>query len=390
MNVIAIILARGGSKGIHKKNIVEFCGRPLLAWSILQAKESSCVNAVYVSSDSSEILEVAEQYGAYRIKRPGKLATDTATSESALLHALDHIEQSSKNDVELVVFLQATSPLREAKDIDEAVKKLRDDQADSLFSSARLQDFFIWGQKTEGLISLNYDFKRRLRRQETMPQYVENGSIYVFKPEILRRYNNRFGGRIATYEMEFWKTWEIDSLEDKELCEWYFQKKLLNKERSLIVEEIQLIVYDFDGVMTDNRVLTLQDGTEAIFANRADGLGVAMLKEKGIPQVIISTEANQVVEARARKLGLPVYQDSKNKLATLVQYCNGEGIHLSKVLYVGNDVNDLDAMRAVGFSVAPADAHPEVKEVARVILSARGGEGVIRELADRLRKTDTN
>ncbi len=380
--IIAIIPARGGSKGIPDKNIMDFCGKPLLAWSILQARQAKTVNAVYVTSDDEAILKVAEDYGATPLRRPDALSTDTATSEAALLHAIDHIEKERAAKIDLVVFLQATSPLRTSEDIDGGVQKLIDENADSLFSSGRLEDFFIWQETEEGLKSLNFDYSRRLRRQDVKPQYVENGSIYLFKPHVLRATNNRLGGRIGTYEMDFWKTWEIDSMEDKALCEWYFMNRLMKRFVSLAPSAIDLIVYDFDGVMTDDRVLTLQDGTEAVFANRADGLGIAQLRKAGFRQIILSTETNPVVSARAKKLQIEVLQGRDDKARNLSDYCKSHDIDLSKVLYVGNDVNDLDAMRLVGYAVAPADAHPKVLAIARHVTQARGGEGVIKEISE--------
>ena len=361
---------------------MDFCGKPLLAWSILQARQAKTVNAVYVTSDDEAILRVAEDFGAKSIKRPDELSTDTATSEAALLHALDHIEKERTKKIDVVVFLQATSPLRESEDIDGAVQKLIDENADTLFSSARLEDFFIWQETEGGLKSLNFDYARRRRRQDVKPQYVENGSIYLFKPDVLRTTNNRLGGRIATYEMDFWKTWEIDSLENKALCEWYFMNRLLKRFVNLTPSAIDLIVYDFDGVMTDNRVLTLQDGTEAVFANRADSLAINMIKEMGILQIILSTEENAVVEARARKIGIPAIHGIGDKLKALHAYCTEQQIDLKKVLFVGNDINDLEAMKSVGLGVAPADAHPVVKRIANIVLKSTGGSGVIRELAD--------
>ena len=226
-NIVAIIPARGGSKCIPKKNIVDFCGKPLIVWSIEHALASRYVNDVYVTTDDKEIAEVSRKHGAKIIRRPDSLATDTATSEEALLHAISEIEKDKKVDV--VIFLQATSPLREAADIDGAVRKLRDDGADSLFSSSKLEDFFIWEQRPEGLNSLNFDFKKRARRQDVKPQYVENGSIYVFKPEILRKYNNRLGGKIVLYPMSRWKSYEVDSYEDLELCKFYMEKIIKGK-----------------------------------------------------------------------------------------------------------------------------------------------------------------
>ena len=229
MEIICIIPARGGSKGIPGKNIIDFCGKPLLAWSILQAQQAKSVNAVYVTSDHEAILRVTEDFGAIPIRRPDELSTDAATSESALLHALDHIERERATNIDLVVFLQATSPLREPEDIDGAVQRLINEKADSLLSTGRLELYFIWHETDNGFMSLNYDYTRRQRRQDLKPQYVESGSIYVFKPHILRSMNNRLGGRITNYEMDFWKTWEIDSLEDKALCEWYFMNRLMPK-----------------------------------------------------------------------------------------------------------------------------------------------------------------
>lgn len=147
-----------------------------------------------------------------------------------------------------------------------------------------------------------------------------------------------------------------------------------------------LLVYDFDGVMTDNRVLIFQDGTEAVITNRADGWGVAQLRKAGFRQIIVSTETNPVVSARAKKLQIEVVQGSSDKARDLVDYCQSNGIDLTKVLYVGNDLNDLDAMRLVGFPVAPADAHPEILKIAKHITQARGGEGVIKELSELLLK----
>jgi len=153
---------------------------------------------------------------------------------------------------------------------------------------------------------------------------------------------------------------------------------------------VDLIVYDFDGVMTDNRVLTFQDGTEAIFVNRADGWGIAQLRKAGFRQIILSTETNTVVSARARKLQIEVLQGRENKEKDISEYCNSQGIDLSRVLYVGNDVNDLDAMRLVGYPVAPADAHPKVLAIAKHVTQAKGGEGVIREISEILLSSSDN
>ena len=154
-----------------------------------------------------------------------------------------------------------------------------------------------------------------------------------------------------------------------------------NKIKRIPVNTVALIVYDFDGVMTDNRVFVLQDGTEAVVANRSDGLGVEKIRSMGIPQMILSTETNPV-RARAAKIKLDVISGCQNKKETLSSYCAEKGYDLKRVLYVGNDINDLEAMKMVGFPVAPSDAYPDIIRIACMVTRAKGGEGVVRELSE--------
>jgi 3-deoxy-D-manno-octulosonate 8-phosphate phosphatase (KDO 8-P phosphatase) len=153
-------------------------------------------------------------------------------------------------------------------------------------------------------------------------------------------------------------------------------------EFRLDFRNVDLVVYDFDGVMTDNRVIVFQDGTEAVVVNRADGLGVDCFRSLDIPQLILSTETNPVVNARAAKLRIEVIASCKDKKFALEKFCLENGYNLSQVIYVGNDLNDLEVMKIVGFPVAPADANPKIKKIAKLTTEAKGGEGVVRELSD--------
>ena len=221
-NIPVIIPARAGSKGIPKKNIMDFCGKPLLAWSILQAKESYGVSHVYVSTDGDDIAEVAKSFGAKVIRRPAEIATDTATSEDALKHAIHEIEQAESFDS--VVFLQATSPLRRENDISDAIRSYWKGKYDSLFSMSILEDYCLWRENEGELQSFSYDYTNRGRRQERKPLYLENGSIYIFSKEILKKYNNRLGGKIGMYPMPFHCSYEIDSAEDIPICEFFMNQ----------------------------------------------------------------------------------------------------------------------------------------------------------------------
>ena len=215
--VFAIIPARGGSKGIPGKNLIPICGLPLIAWSILQAKKSSYVDEVYVSSDSEEILAIAKTYHAKVIIRPESISGDGASSESAWEHAVDCIEKTEC--IDLVVGMQCTSTIRTVSDIDNAMKKFHAESLDSLFTANEVKDFFNWKISPNGLESVNYDYRERKRRQEIDSRYLENGSFYIFKPKILRERKNRLGGKIGMFLMEHYQMFQIDDPGDVKLCE---------------------------------------------------------------------------------------------------------------------------------------------------------------------------
>lgn len=152
--------------------------------------------------------------------------------------------------------------------------------------------------------------------------------------------------------------------------------------KKTVIKGAKLVVYDFDGVMTDNKVILSEDGIESVVVNRSDGLAVNKLKSYGILQVILSTEENKVVAKRAQKLDIPVIQGISDKGESLRRYCRENSISLKDVVYVGNDLNDLQAMKSVGYPVCPSDACKEVRAICSIVLNAVGGDGVVRELLD--------
>ena len=232
MQTIAIIPARGGSKGIPRKNIVDFCGHPLVAWTIACCRSCRLIKGVFVSTDDPEIAAVARRYGAEAITRPPELSTDAADSESALIHALDVIASGGRNPVDVVVFLQATSPLRESAELEGALAKFEKEKLDSLFSAAELEHRFIWREQGGRVESWNYDFQRRKRRQDLSGQakyHIETGSFYITRAQLLREKRNRLGGTIGIWPVPFWKSFEIDALVDLELCEQFMRKHQLDK-----------------------------------------------------------------------------------------------------------------------------------------------------------------
>lgn len=227
-NTVAIVLARGGSKGIPGKNIMNFCGKPLLAWTVEQCKTAAGIDSVWVSSDSAEILEIGAAAGGTPLQRPEAIAGDTATSESGWLHAIHEIERQA-GKISIVVAPQVTSPLRHASDFSKGVETFKAGGFDSLFSCSVAEDLYFWERQADGkLESINYDWRNRKRRQDHTPQLIENGSFYIFTPEVLQKHNNRFGQNIGVSEMEFWKLFEIDSLDSFRLCEAIMKNFILS------------------------------------------------------------------------------------------------------------------------------------------------------------------
>ena len=228
---IIIILARGGSKGIPDKNIKFFLGKPLLAWTIIQAKLSKKTSEIYLSSDSEKILAIGKKYKINTVKRPKKISGDKAKSEDAVLHLLKKI----KSNIDGIVMLEPTAPLRDYGDIDKCINHFYNKKLDSCFSGALLDDFLIWRQNKKKLISINYDFKNRTPRQLREPQIKETGAIYVFKPKILEKYKNRLAGKIGFSVNKLWQCFEIDNIQDWNFVGLIFKKFLYKKYKKFIV-----------------------------------------------------------------------------------------------------------------------------------------------------------
>jgi N-acylneuraminate cytidylyltransferase len=381
---IAIIPARGGSKGIPRKNVLPVAGKPLVAHSIDQAIASGVVERVLVSTDDREIASVSWQHGAEVVWRPAEISGDKASSELALLHALDYAKGSGV-DPDLVVFLQATSPLRQAEDIRKAVETVHEEGADSLFSACALQGF-LWRVEKGKPRSFNYDHVNRPMRQDAADDVVENGSIYIFKPWVLRQLKNRLGGRVAVYRMDAAHYFQIDEVEDLHILEVLMQHRERTAGRPDFAS-IKLLVLDFDGVMTDNLVHVDEKGVETVRCSRADGMGIAELQRQGIEVIVLSTERNPVVAARCRKLNIPHVQGLNDKLEALRHAASELGLGPHQVAYVGNDRNDLECMRWVGLPIAVADAVNDVREAARLVVSRSGGQGAVREVCDLIVQT---
>ncbi len=382
--VLALIPARGGSKGIPRKNLATLAGQPLLVHTLEQARATPEIDRVVVTTDDEEIARRAAEWGAEVVHRPAELASDSASSESALVHALDALRQTHGYEPDLVVFLQATSPLRRDGDVSRAIATLDEHAADSLFSASPVHGF-VWRRHGGRLEALTYDPGERPRRQDIGEDLLENGSIYIFKPRVLERHGNRLGGKIAVYLMDPLDSFQVDEPGDLELFERLLELRPTPRPAVPDLSSVRLLVLDFDGVLTDNRVIVHQDGTESVRCDRGDGLGIERLRrDGGIEAVVLSKEKNPVVAARCRKLSLKCFQGYDDKLPRLARIAAERGLEPPEIAYVGNDVNDLEAMAWCGVSIAVADAVAEARAAADLVTRRPGGRGAVREVCDLL------
>ena len=373
--VVAIIPARGGSKGVTAKNLRPVGGVPLVVRAIRSALACDRIDEVVVTTDDAAIAETARAAGARVVDRPAGLAADESTSESALLHALDSLEGEGVH-AGIVVFVQATSPFIDPSSLGRAVDRVRAGE-DVVFSAIETHAF-LWRLGDEGATGFNHDHSFRPRRQDRDAQFQETGAFYAMRADGFRAGGYRFFGRVGVELVEEAHAIEIDTLEQLSLAS-ALASTLDARPHSI---DVDAVVTDFDGVHTDDRVLVGQDGSEFVLANRSDGMGVRLLREAGVSVLILSTEANPVVAARARKLGVPVVHGLADKAGALLDWAQASGVSLERTAYLGNDVNDLGCLALVGWPVATADAHPLVRSAARVVLTRSGGDGAVRELAE--------
>ena len=382
MKGLAIIPARGGSKGIPRKNVRLLAGKPLLAHTIEHAQEARSVERVVVSTDDPEIAAVAEQHGAEVVWRPAEISGDAASSEAALLYTLSHLEDGEAYEPDLIVFLQCTSPLMLPEDIDGTVTALLEEDADSALAVTTFH-YFLWHEGQDGnAIGINHDKSVRLLRQEREPQFLETGAVYVMRTSEFKKVGHRFFGKTAMYVMPPERCLEIDEPVDLLVAEALLRERQQQERLRTFPERVAALVLDFDGVLTDNRVVVAQDGTEAVICSRSDGWGLAQVKGLGVPTLVLSTERNPVVQARCDKLGIECQHGLQDKSAVLLRWLEERRIDPSQVIYVGNDVNDLGCFAVAGCRVAVADAHPAVLQQADLVLTKSGGQGAVRELCD--------
>jgi YrbI family 3-deoxy-D-manno-octulosonate 8-phosphate phosphatase len=395
---LAIIPARGGSKGIPRKNIRNFAGYPLIAWSIAAAKQSKSVTRVIVSTDDAEIAAVARQFGAETpFLRPAKHAQDNTTDLPVFEHALKWLAEHEGYQPDVVVQLRPTSPIRPRGLVGKAIEiLLAHPDADSVRGvvPAGQNPYKMWRLTDENSPMKNLldvdgiDEPYNAPRQILPPINWQTGHIDAIRTETILN-GSMSGKSIYPLVIDPHFTVDIDNLQDWARYEHLVATGGLDmvwpgRVRRPMPSTIKLIVSDFDGVITDNRVWTDENGKETVAASRSDSMHIRTLRERGTEVMILSSEPNPVVKARAEKMGVESVQgiDIRGKGEALKKLLAKKKVDAAHVVYIGNDLNDLPCFEIAGWAVAVADAYPEVQQAADHVLTRVGGYGAVRELCE--------
>jgi YrbI family 3-deoxy-D-manno-octulosonate 8-phosphate phosphatase len=402
--ILALIPARGGSKGIPRKNIRDFAGYPLVAWSIAAGSGSELVTRVIVSTDDEEIAAVSREFGAETpFLRPAEFAQDNTTDLPVFEHALSWLNKNEGYVPDVVVQLRPTSPIRPRGLVDAAIKTLlAHPDADCVRGvvPAGQNPHKMWRlpEGENGSMKNLLDVEGiaepyNAPRQSLPPVYWQTGHIDAIRTSSIIEKKSLTGDVIYPIVIDSRYTVDIDNLQDWARYEHLVMTGGLDyvspgRQRRPMPEVIKLLVLDFDGVVSNNLVWTDQDGREMVAASRSDSIRIQDLREAGVETIILSSETNPVVAARAKKMGVEAVQGLglQAKGPALKRLMEERGIDPARVVYVGNDVNDLPCFELVGWSVVVADAYPEVLRAADFILSKPGGGGAVRELCDLILK----
>ncbi len=379
MRTIAFIPARCGSKSIPLKNIRDFCGKPLIYWNLEALEGVDEIEQVYVATDCDEIRNRVEDFGFSKVQiymRELQNAQDNSSAESVML---EFIEKQALADADIFILVQATSPLTQSVDFQSALNLYRKEKADSLLTCARIKRFF-WNDNRR---PFNYNYQNRPMRQDFSGSLMENGAFYINTVGNIRKYKNRLSGKIVIYEMPEFTAVDIDEPDDWMIAERLMRKHILPKRKNS--KRIKLFVTDVDGVLTDAGMYYSENGEELKKFNTRDGKGIELLRKSGIKTALITSEESKIVESRAKKLGFDyIFQGVSNKVDVLNKLSLESKISLDEVAYIGDDINDLDVLKVVGFSSCPFDAMKQNREIVHYVCKLKGGEGCVREFIEKV------
>ncbi len=377
---IAFIPVRGGSKSIPKKNIKKFYGSPLIFWCLQAAVHAKTIDRVVVATDDDEIESVVLGFELDKVeiyRREAENASDTASTESVML---EYLNKTKPDDQSRFILIQATSPFLTSLHLEEGVTTFENKECQSLLSAVENKRF-MW---SAGGVSANYDYQQRPRRQDFKGQFMENGAFYISTVKNILSSGNRLSGKVAVYQMPEFTGLELDEPGDWKMGELLMQQHGYKR----LFPKVKLFATDVDGVLTDASMYYTSEGDVMKRFNTHDGMGLQLIQKQGVKTAIITSEDTEIVKKRAEKLGVDfLYQGKRDggKLQAINEMCRKLNIDLKEVAYIGDDINCLAALEAVGVAACPANATPKVKALPGIIpLNKKGGDGAVREFIELL------
>lgn len=376
MKKIGIIPLRKGSKSIIGKNKRKMVGRPLFTWVLKEAIFSN-LDEIVVFTDDTNIITFVETHYQWSPKvkallRDDQNATDTASTESALLEFSEKINQA----FDVLCLLQATSPFTTSKTINQSLEAIQSNTYDATLTVVNTHRF-TWNSNGT---PINYDVFNRPRRQDFEGLLIENGAVYCTTKQAFIKSENRVSGNIKLIPMPEESLYEIDSETDWQIAETLLIARLKSQKETT---KITHLVLDVDGVFTNGTITYTKEGEHTKTFDMRDGMGLEIIRELGVKVWVITSEASELVAQRMKKLKIEnVFLNAKDKYALLHYLADKENIALGNIAYMGDDVNDLANMCSVGWSMAPQNATNMVKQHADMVLSRPSGNGAIREACD--------
>jgi N-acylneuraminate cytidylyltransferase len=339
----------------------------------------SNVHQVIVSTDDSQIKHISSKYGVIIHNRSIKNSDDSSSTEAVILEVIQDFESKWEKEVTLG-FYQVTSAFVSQKTINACFEF--SEKGYSAFSAVEFHGF-IW-EHDQKWNPVNHPLDSRPRRQDVKQKVMETGAIYTFPLTKFKEKTYRFCSEVMPVLVNPITSLEIDTVEDLELSN-LIASQFENVNLEFLDLNIPKIIFtDFDGCLTNDKVRVNMFGRESVIVNRKDGLAIKRLNRMGIEVVIATTETNKVVQVRAKKMKIECLSGLESKVDAISSYISAKNITWNDVWYVGNDVNDLEAIEKATLSFCPSDASPEVFIKADVVLSRKGGEGLLAEIASRL------
>ncbi|XP_071796534.1 N-acylneuraminate cytidylyltransferase-like [Asterias amurensis] len=372
----ALILARGGSKGIKLKNIKLLAGQPLISWVLRAAVDSGEFDSVWVSTDHDEIARIAIEWGAKVHRRAAETSRDQSTSIEAV-----HEFLRFHPEVNFIAQIQCTSPCLHPWHLQGPCRMIRHEGYDSVFAVSR-RHLFRWKEvTTRGAVTdpENLNPAKRPRRQDWNGELYENGSFYFATRELLMQGLFQ-GGKVGYLEMGAEYSVDIDTDIDWPIAEQRVIKfGYFGKTKP---QGVQLVVFAADGVLTDNMVHITASGEEFRSYNLSDSIGIQSLLSNGVTVRILSTEESVNHDKYAKQLKVPLVMGCRDKLSVIEQWRSEMGLEWTQIAFMGCDTPDIECLKRAGVSGTPADAQPSVLTASHFISKLNGGRGAVRDFCE--------